>query len=281
MTRPTQGQAWPRDESGSGFTNPMTTDGDLITQASGVPDRVGIGSTGQVLTVVGGAPAWAAAGGGGSLPFPDVPPTSPHTEDDEFDSASLNAKWTVVGTAPSGGNSYDIDTTAPSWLYLHGNGSGGNDGLYISQTYAPGAGVAFQVTAKFSVMGNKDYIGAFLWLTDNNTPSNGYRMGLEHRSGNPQLYVDYISGGSFTYGTQTLDPKVLGGTIYLKVTRTSGGTWRFFYSYNGISWSPMGAGISPVSPTVGKLILSVEGGGSTGDPYFVGCDWVRRDWVNI
>lgn len=37
----------------------MTTNGDIITRAAGVPARLGIGSTGQVLTVSGGAPTWA------------------------------------------------------------------------------------------------------------------------------------------------------------------------------------------------------------------------------
>jgi hypothetical protein len=41
------------------LTNPMSTTGDLIYQTGGVPARLGIGSTGQVLTVTGGAPAWA------------------------------------------------------------------------------------------------------------------------------------------------------------------------------------------------------------------------------
>lgn len=42
--------------------NPMTTLGDIIYSAdgSGTPTRLGIGSTGQVLTVVAGVPAWAA-----------------------------------------------------------------------------------------------------------------------------------------------------------------------------------------------------------------------------
>jgi hypothetical protein len=58
--------------SSSGFTNPMTTLGDIIYEDySGSPTtlepvRLGIGSTGQVLTVVGGIPAWAPASGGGS-----------------------------------------------------------------------------------------------------------------------------------------------------------------------------------------------------------------------
>jgi len=45
---------------GGGMTNPMTTEGDLITGASaGAAQRIGIGTSGQVLEVVGGVPAWA------------------------------------------------------------------------------------------------------------------------------------------------------------------------------------------------------------------------------
>ena len=45
--------------------NPMTTIGDLIYESgTNVASRLGIGTTSQVLTVVGGVPAWAAAGGG-------------------------------------------------------------------------------------------------------------------------------------------------------------------------------------------------------------------------
>lgn len=45
------------------FTNPMTTLGDIITGGtSGTPQRVGIGSTGQTLSMVAGIPAWAGAG---------------------------------------------------------------------------------------------------------------------------------------------------------------------------------------------------------------------------
>jgi hypothetical protein len=46
----------------------ITTAGDLIKgTGSGTFDRLGIGTTGQVLTVVSGAPAWAAAAGGASF----------------------------------------------------------------------------------------------------------------------------------------------------------------------------------------------------------------------
>lgn len=49
----------------TGFSNPMTTKGDLLYEnATPAPDRIPIGTTGQVLTVVGGVPAWATAGAG-------------------------------------------------------------------------------------------------------------------------------------------------------------------------------------------------------------------------
>jgi hypothetical protein len=47
--------------SSAGMTNPMTTTGDTIYSSSGsTPARLGIGSTGNVLTVAGGVPSWAA-----------------------------------------------------------------------------------------------------------------------------------------------------------------------------------------------------------------------------
>ena len=49
---------WATDASG--MSNPMTTTGDTIYSSSGsTPARLGIGSTGQVLTVAAGIPSWA------------------------------------------------------------------------------------------------------------------------------------------------------------------------------------------------------------------------------
>ena len=46
----------------------ITTAGDLIKgTGSGTFDRLGIGSTGQILTVSGGAPVWASPAGGGKI----------------------------------------------------------------------------------------------------------------------------------------------------------------------------------------------------------------------
>ena len=60
------GSAWANLDT-TGMTNPMTTTGDTIYSSSGsTPARLGIGSTGQVLTVAGGLPTWATPAGGGS-----------------------------------------------------------------------------------------------------------------------------------------------------------------------------------------------------------------------
>jgi hypothetical protein len=59
---------WGADSAG--MTNPMTTTGDTIYSSSGsTPARLGIGTTGQLLTVAGGVPTWAtpAAAGGMTL----------------------------------------------------------------------------------------------------------------------------------------------------------------------------------------------------------------------
>jgi hypothetical protein len=61
------GSAWANLDT-TGMTNPMTTTGDTIYSSSGsTPARLGIGSTGQVLTVAGGVPTWATSSGSRGL----------------------------------------------------------------------------------------------------------------------------------------------------------------------------------------------------------------------
>lgn len=58
------GSAWANLDT-TGMVNPMTTTGDTIYSSSGsTPARLGIGSTGQVLTVAAGLPSWAAPSAG-------------------------------------------------------------------------------------------------------------------------------------------------------------------------------------------------------------------------
>ena len=57
--------AWDAADS-TGMTNPMTTTGDIIYSSSGsTPARLGIGTTGQNLTVAAGLPSWTTSSSGG------------------------------------------------------------------------------------------------------------------------------------------------------------------------------------------------------------------------
>ena len=61
------GSAWANLDT-TGMTNPMTTTGDMVYSSSGsTPARLGIGSTGQVITVAGGIPSWATPASGGGM----------------------------------------------------------------------------------------------------------------------------------------------------------------------------------------------------------------------
>lgn len=49
------------EDASGGFSDPLTTDGDIIVRDSGTTTRLGIGTNGQVLSVTSGAPAWEDA----------------------------------------------------------------------------------------------------------------------------------------------------------------------------------------------------------------------------
>lgn len=138
---------WVTPGAGGGMTNPMTTADDLIVGgAAGAPARLAIGSPADVLTVVSGAPTWAApAGGGGGM-------TNPMTTADDLivgGSAGAPARLgvgaggdvlTVVAgapawAAPSGGGDPDADTA--TWIQQANAGATASS---ITLAAAPGAG---------------------------------------------------------------------------------------------------------------------------------------------
>ncbi|HEV2472796.1 MAG TPA: hypothetical protein VGS41_09040 [Chthonomonadales bacterium] len=51
-------------------STPLAANGDLLTVVSGALARLAVGSTGEVLTVQSGQPAWAAPAGSSSIPVP-------------------------------------------------------------------------------------------------------------------------------------------------------------------------------------------------------------------
>ena len=130
------GSAWANLDT-TGMTNPMTTTGDTIYSSSGsTPARLGIGSTGQVLTVAAGIPSWATpAGGGGGLVFiGNTTFSSSNTinVNDVFSTTYDNYRILIVG-ASAGGVAAQLSfrlrvsgsDTNTNYQYLRINADGG------------------------------------------------------------------------------------------------------------------------------------------------------------
>lgn len=86
--------------SSGGMTNPMTTAGDLITGgASGAPGRLGVGTDGQVLKVVSGAPVWTTPGAGTGVVETIVAGTGITVDDTDPANPIVNATASAPVTA--------------------------------------------------------------------------------------------------------------------------------------------------------------------------------------
>jgi len=144
------GAAWANLDT-TGMTNPMTTTGDIVYASSGsTPGRIGIGSTGNVLTVAGGIPSWAAPAGGAGLtliiksPFTTV---SSHSVDDCFTSTYANYKVLIKWSAQSAD---DVDVT----LRLRASGSDTSTNYNCQRLFAYETTVATDTDPS----GNDDWI---------------------------------------------------------------------------------------------------------------------------
>jgi hypothetical protein len=92
------------DISISALTNPMTTVGDLILGgAAGAPARLAAGTAGQILSMVGGSPAWAATSGGAPLAVLYYTGTQAYTTTSNTPVAIDAANLLVTFTVPASG----------------------------------------------------------------------------------------------------------------------------------------------------------------------------------
>lgn len=103
--------------------NPMTTTGDILYESSPtVAARLPIGSTGQVLTVAGGLPSWAAAAAGGFSNMTVF--ASPGTF--TTPASTTRIKVTVVGGGGGAGGAPDGGS----------GGAGGGTAMYVGAVSA-------------------------------------------------------------------------------------------------------------------------------------------------
>jgi hypothetical protein len=111
---------WSADAAG--MTNPMTTTGDTIYSSPGsTPARLGIGSTGQVLTVAAGVPSWATPAGGGGGKVLQVVSATTSTRVDVSSTTYTDSGLTVSITPTLSTSKILILVTQP--VYVSGSGS--------------------------------------------------------------------------------------------------------------------------------------------------------------
>ena len=143
---------WSTDSAG--MTNPMTTTGDTIYSSSGsTPARLGIGTTGQVLTVTGGVPVWATASG-----------WNPNYQLLNAGGTALTGATSVTVSGISGKNSLLIaidgasSANAGATIYLRMNADSGSNyafvGLRAVNTNAGSTGGLSDTRINIGVMGN-------------------------------------------------------------------------------------------------------------------------------
>jgi hypothetical protein len=216
--------------------------------------------------------ASTASGGGGGLASPDDPPASPNTEDDEFDSASLDAKWTqTLSNAPT----IDIDTDWPSH-YVMQAASGAIRSAEIEQAYAPAGDFAltFKAVGLFSL---QDHV-VDLWIEEADDSDGFLCQYLRWTDTTVRARFVEITGGGGTFNEKG-NINVAGDAgidqLYVHYQRvgTSNSMW---YSLNGRAFRLVGAFTKSYTPT--KFHFRLYSPDTTGGQW-MGIDWVRRDWM--
>jgi len=218
------GSAWANLDT-TGMTNPMTTTGDIIYSSSGsTPDRLGIGSTGNVLTVAGGVPSWAAPAGGGMTELASGSLSGSSISLDVSGQQSYNdlilditgAVWSAnanvgirvnaittnygyVYYANSGNTALDQATSAGESYWIAGDGGALPDAADTNKRYR------FTFPMYALTTGTLQMFGYYSWGNENSTRSNGIIIASQETADNIDTIIFRTSGGqTFSAGTYKL-----------------------------------------------------------------------------
>lgn len=204
--------------------NPMTTEGDIIysSDGSGTPDRLAVGSEGDVLTVSSGVPTWAAPTGGSSVSFGSdnqIPYTNSTTDDFDY-SANLTFdgdKLTVTSGAAAGEslNTLTIVTgeaNATSMLRLQGTGLrsaymglGAADHVYIKNQHGTNAaaGIIFQNRIAVTLASFTNTIAHIPFALTVNEAGGDFDTRIE---GDTNTHLVFVDAGLDRVGINTSSP---------------------------------------------------------------------------
>lgn len=116
---------WSTFNGKSDYSDPLTTNGDIVVRSGGATTRLAVGSNDQVLTVVAGAVAWAAASGGINNVVEDTTPQLGGDLDLNEHYIELNQNPTSDVTGNGWMTSETVDTNATgvgAALYMASDG---------------------------------------------------------------------------------------------------------------------------------------------------------------
>lgn len=203
----------------TGMTNPMTTTGDTIYSSSGsTPARLGIGSSGQVLTVSGGVPTWATPSSGG---FTSIASGTLSGSSVTISSIASTYKHLAV-TIHSAYNSLNDEV-----LYMRFNSDSGTNynyyGITVSGTFANDSSVS-QTSFQIAPLGNNNsatyYSNGLAWIYNyTNTTRQTVKISGSGRTGaSVYKYKEFLGSYSTSSAISSITLLTSAGTF-------SGGTY--------------------------------------------------------
>lgn len=207
---------------------------------------------------------------------PDTPPRNPSIYDDEFTETSLNAKWTVVTNTVA-----EVRyATTPSWLQAHFTG---DQILTIGQAFAPGASVAFSITAKCSHTGFNAGNYAFAGISAYADANNYLQCAIQWNATTKALRTNRLLASVLTTNVQTRNLAASGhDAMYLHFQRNAGTNYKVWCSTDGIGWFPISTSetASAFAPDITEIRLHLNQAGQTAYAW-AGWDWVRVNWLTL
>jgi hypothetical protein len=181
-------------DAADGMTNPLTTTGDTIYSSSGTTAaRLGIGSTGQVLTVASGIPSWATPASGGSMT--SIASGSLPTGAATVTLSSISASYTNLILVVSSFR------TATSGDYLRMRFNGITTASYASANDLAGGGIvttntSIRVQGAISNSANTGQLNIFLLNYAVASNKFFYSMGLDNAVTATEASMSFFSGGT-------------------------------------------------------------------------------------
>lgn len=216
-------------------------------------------------------------------PILDVKTTADDPPDDEFDSTTLDSKWTAA--AGSSGtvsfletgdvSKYDLASRPGTLLLQAGNDGTQKVDLYQTFTLADGksiiAALSFGAVFDSSAADNDFWLGIALNsdTSSYDASSDCMKLQMEVQAKTQPAVFNY--DGSTTYGQ--IDYMGPASRFYLRIARV-GTTYYGFYSPDGSAWVGMGSKTLATAPTLLRLFFDNKG--SAGDPVPIAAvDWIR------